>query len=646
MVTNELIHFEYVSAFITLFLLAMYRGKNKTSLHIYRVYYWMLTITCLSSVLDIILSDFYSKLVQTSDVLFLSLMTGIYYCCVMSLGTIFSIYVLCYVGIEYYDYKRWKILLFVPYCIEAILIMSSQATGFIYRVDQTCRLVNGPYFGAVYGFFGYYLLLMLVAMIRHVSKYERKKLFYLYFFELFTLVMVVIGRVVFGEVLITFPIALCLIVIIISIKNPNEVFDKTNAFKFDNFTRSIKNDFDMKKSFTVYVIRIKNIDIFIDSYGEDKVTEFFRSVVYTLSHMKKGVTVYRLNKKTFMMKCYFGKNENEKDFSDSLINKFTDKWKTPNIEAKIPGTIFKIECPSDIGDKDKLISTINNVIRMKADIDKVYSYVDICKGDNETAIINAVKKAVEEKTFKVYYQPIFSADKKHIVAAEALVRLIDKDLGFISPEVFIPLAEKEGCIVQIGKFVFNEVCKFYSENNLEKKGIEYIEVNLSAVQCMQYLMAEEFCEIMERWDIRHDQINFEITETFAMTKNAAVGMNLDYFNEKGIELSLDDYGTGYSNLSYMYTLPFTIVKIDKSILWAADNNEKADVVLKNIFKMTKKMGMKIVVEGIETEAHVTKLLNMKCDYFQGYFFSKPIPGDQFLEYICNFELPGVCKGAL
>ena len=230
-----------------------------------------------------------------------------------------------------------------------------------------------------------------------------------------------------------------------------------------------------------------------------------------------------------------------------------------------------------------------------------------------------------------------------MIAAEALIRLFDPEYGYIHPEPMIAIAEREGYILRIGEIVFTEVCRFYSENKLDKLGIEYIEVNLSAVQCMQKHLAEQFIDIMNKYKLGPERINFEITESSAMINDAEVSRNIERFEKKGVSLSLDDYGTGYSNISYLYNLPFVIMKVDKSILWSSEKNVKADIILKNTFRMANRLNMKVVMEGVETEDQIRKLLALNCDYFQGYYFSKPIEGGKFIEYIKGFSLPEVCK---
>ena len=643
MVADSLIHYEYITEIITLFLFLYYRGKSKTPLALYRVYYWMLGVTFMISFFDVLISDMLIKADKVNRGL-LTVTAGVYYLLIISIAPVCTIFVLYLTGITYSHHKKWKMLLFLPYFLMAAVIITSQFTGIIYRIGDSNELIICKFFYIMYIYLAYYGLLWFYIAGVYYETVGKKQVFQFFVYPIFIATMMVMGKIIYNEMIFSFPLALCLIMVVLMIKNPEEVYDKSNALMKKYLVRDISNDCQMKKPFCLYVIKIKEIKMLNDSFGEDIVDVFLRPIVQYLAHIYHDSAIYRLTTDIFVLKMYLPKDDDSHKYAEIILDKFKHKWKNADMDVRLPISITILDFPNDFENKEDMYYTLNGVFKTDSDVDKIYTAEDYNKEDKEAEIIEAVKKAVEKKSFQVYYQPIYSADKKHIMAAEALVRLIDDKLGFISPEIFIPLAEREGYILKIGKFVFNEVCKFYSENNLEEKGIEYIEVNLSAVQCMQYLLAEEFCEIMERWNIRPDQINFEITETSAMTTNAAVGMNLGYFSNKGIELSLDDYGTGYSNLSYMYNLPFSIVKIDKSILWAADKNEKADVVLRNIFQMTKKMGLKIVVEGIETQDHVEKMMEMQCDYFQGYYFSKPIPGKSFVEYITNFQLPDVCKG--
>ena len=210
--------------------------------------------------------------------------------------------------------------------------------------------------------------------------------------------------------------------------------------------------------------------------------------------------------------------------------------------------------------------------------------------------------------------------EKKFHSAEALIRLKDEKYGFISPEVFIPVAEKSGAIHKIGDFVLEQVCAFIASDEYKKLGMSYIEVNLSVVQCMQPKLANHIMEILTRYGVRPEQLNLEITESLFLDK------------PEELKFSLDDFGTGYSNMQRIVKLPFDIIKLDRTFTELYDN-PKLGIVLTNAINMIKAMKMKIVVEGVETEEMLKLFSELECEYIQGYYFSKPIPREEFVKFI-------------
>ena len=233
----------------------------------------------------------------------------------------------------------------------------------------------------------------------------------------------------------------------------------------------------------------------------------------------------------------------------------------------------------------------------------------------------------------VYYQPIYSCEKQRITGAEALVRMKDEKGNFISPEDFIPIAEKNGCIYRIGEFVFDSVCRTMKKIEPEYYGIEKIDVNLSVMQCMQRNMAESLLSIAQSYKVDLKHINFEITETASADYPEVLKQNMLKFDEAGIELSLDDYGSGYANMNYMISLPFKMIKIDKGIVWAAFSSAKVMMALRATITMIKSLGMTVLAEGVETEEQKIWLEENGCDFLQGYYFSRPIPQDEYVELL-------------
>lgn len=250
----------------------------------------------------------------------------------------------------------------------------------------------------------------------------------------------------------------------------------------------------------------------------------------------------------------------------------------------------------------------------------------------------AIDRALEEpKNLEVYYQPIYSIKENKVIAAEALLRLFDEEYGEILPEEFVYVAEKNGKIVELGHAALERVCTFLAKETAQDCGIKYIEVNLSILECLREELPMEIEQILTKHGIAPEQINLEIKEGALLQKNPMLAKNMDVLMEKGIRFSLDDYGTGASALTYIITFPFEIVKIDRDVLWTAMASEHAMMALCASINMIKDMHMKIVVEGVESKEAAEKLKKMGCDYLQGYYFAKPLPEQQFMEYISKCE---------
>ena len=223
---------------------------------------------------------------------------------------------------------------------------------------------------------------------------------------------------------------------------------------------------------------------------------------------------------------------------------------------------------------------------------------------------------------------------------EALVRLIDENLGFVPPDEFIPIAEKNGDILVIGEIVLEKVCAFIEEYHPEDYGIKSIHVNLSVVQCMQENIGIRLLNIIDKYKIPHGLIDFEITESTADNSSENLDKIMDEFNKKGIDFSLDDYGTGYSNQSNLMRYPYSIVKIDKSLVWACDSNPKAFISLKHTIAMIKDLDMKVLAEGVETQHHIDLLEKIGCEFLQGYFYSRPLPITELMDVIKETKIKG------
>ncbi len=261
------------------------------------------------------------------------------------------------------------------------------------------------------------------------------------------------------------------------------------------------------------------------------------------------------------------------------------------------------------------------------------AFVEQMKTEEDMEVM--LRDALTDDRIEVFYQPIYSTKEQKFVSAEALVRMRDKAGALVPPSDFIPVAESNGMILELGETVFRKVCRFFVEQRLEQYGIHYIEVNLSVVQCAYQGLAEDFIAIMKEYGVDPKYINLEITESASLSAKQLLLENMERLIDYGVRFSLDDFGTGQSNLNYIVDMPVDIVKFDREMSQAFFKDEKAKYVMNAAMQMIQGMELQIVSEGIEEAGQYEAMEKMNIDYIQGYYFSKPLPEKEFLEFIID-----------
>ncbi|MEG2204072.1 MAG: EAL domain-containing protein [Oscillospiraceae bacterium] len=244
-------------------------------------------------------------------------------------------------------------------------------------------------------------------------------------------------------------------------------------------------------------------------------------------------------------------------------------------------------------------------------------------------LAEALERAIAEKSFEVYLQPIYHMKRRAFTYGEALLRLRDPVLGPISPAEFIPIAEETGKIVEITYLVLETVCAFLNDHRDTLRDEIAVSVNFSMVQFMQRDMTQRVLEILDRYKVSPSLIKIEVTESIIATSLGEIKSAMATLTEFGIRFALDDYGQGYSNIAYLINLPFDFVKLDKSILDGVVENDR---FLKALVPMFKSLDKIVIAEGVETEAQAALVAQTACDGIQGFHFARPMPMEQALSF--------------
>jgi len=250
-------------------------------------------------------------------------------------------------------------------------------------------------------------------------------------------------------------------------------------------------------------------------------------------------------------------------------------------------------------------------------------------------IENVLHCAIAQNELEVYYQPMIEFNSKRLTGAEALIRLHSQKLGDIYPDEFIPIAEETGLILPIGEWVLKRsILDFLAWNaKYPEARLETIAINISTRQFSSDNFIALIKEVIESCGIDVHAIELELTESIIIKdiKESIVKMN--ELREMGIGISIDDFGTGYSSLSYLKMLPFSSLKIDRSFTQDIEDEYEEKPLINSIISIAKSFDMKIIAEGVETNTHYRYLAKRGCDYFQGYYCSKPITALAFEEFI-------------
>ena len=545
---------------------------------------------------------------------------------------LFTVYILDLTGIIK-RHNKSLFLLFLPYAVLLILQLTNPFTHIVFTIDSNLNYTKGPLLAPMYLAALFYLVLCLVLIIRYRLTLSISRLLLLSAFTSIilasTLIQLFIPRLLI-ECFVQITMTLCML---ITVDNPSEIFSlTTGVYNRSTFLQDNLNFIRNKVSYKLIIVKILNEEYYMSTLGYSFMQEILQSIAHWLVLITNEDCVYDMNNGNFAIVLYGQKLRKADQILTYLSNRFSTDWLHKDVILSLETQICDIDIPADVNNLESIVTIID------ATGIKQNSKVSIIKREQLSfmqrikAVQNTVSYALENNLFQVYYQPIWDVKADKIHSAEALARLHNEVLGFIPPEEFIPIAEKNGSIIAIGQFVFEEACKMFSFEQLNGIGIDFLEVNLSPVQCNNKKLSQIFQNTCSHYNLPTRSINLEITESAAINSHDTFLQTIKDLHNAGFTFSLDDYGTGYSNASYIFSMDFDIIKIDKAILWETEKSESALIILKNTVRMIKELNKKILVEGVETKAQKDLLVQMGADYLQGYYFSKPLPKQDFIEF--------------
>ncbi len=397
-----------------------------------------------------------------------------------------------------------------------------------------------------------------------------------------------------------------------------------------------------EKKCAVIFVDVDDFKLINDILGHDYGDEVLKNIAFILKNsLPKNGMIARTNGDEFLILLNDVKDSNEiSSLCDKILNNFKSPFTIKGNRVYTSVSMGIAMFPEDAETSKELLRNSDTAMyKAKNNGKNTYNFFN--KEMTETIIRKAaiekyIREAISKEELQVYYQPQIDAKSHRIRGFEALIRWKSVQLGWVPPNEFIPIIEENGMIIDIGRWIIEEVCK--QNKKWKEKGYKYetIAINISPIQLHHHSFMEELEQCMASHKIDAKDIEIEITENILMNiydRNIEV---LKRLRDMRFNIALDDFGTGYSSLSYLRVMPITKLKIDKSFIDYIETDNNNRDITEGIIELSHKMGMQVVAEGVENENQLGILKDMNCDSIQGYYFSKPLPKEQAEKLLaCN-----------
>ena len=535
------------------------------------------------------------------------------------------------------SWPRWRrVCCVIPPLLMSLFILLNHRNGLFFRIDNSGNYVRGPYYLCMYLFAGAYILVIAVSSHVYASQLGRQKVRAIRELLLLVGICVVIQSIYHDILLTGFGIAMCIAILFFTINNPYQHMDSLTGLFDLNYFREQCNHFILRrKSFHVLSVDLCQLKRINRILGTDIGNQALIQTAQMLRLVGKDTRVFRSSGKRFLLIC---PTISEYEAAQQKIQEmFSHPMEINGNSIASPVAICGIIHAEQLDSCEFLLGYLDYLSSLIASTNRTV----LIQGNQETRrgfrytqeIEHFLQTALEEDLFEVYFQPVYSTSQKRYVTMEALSRLRHPTLGPVSPEVFISIAEKSDQIAQLGLLQMRRICVFLKAHPELMEQIQGVKINLSPMELLKKGHIQQLVDTIRESGLPASCFSFEITETVATDYSENLWNAIDLFTSAGIGLCLDDFGSGYANLNSVLKLPFSVIKMDRSLLSDICTDEKAAALYRNTVSVLRNMGYTVVAEGVETLAELELLSSWGVDMIQGFYFSPPVSRSKLLELL-------------
>jgi len=589
----------------------------------------MLVIADIATILTDLLATKADEQYQSLPIPLVSFLNLLYFTAFIARSLAFFRLTIVLLKLDHPGYSGPKYLMYLVFLISELIVLSSPLTGAVYSVDST-GYHRGPLYAvlAVSSFF--FLIMGIILLVRYRKRIRRSTLVSALAYHAI-LIAGNAARILFPQYLIMNVFCLlAILVIFLAFENPDlYITDRGPAFNTRAFTDWLDDPLH-RKGKRILGFAIRNYNDERSMYGGTQMDQGLNLIIMYLVRQFPQFLLFYLRGGNFALAGAEGADWEE--VRRVISERFRSPWQAEGADLYLSATYVEIGLSGRTETSDRIVNTLIYALDEAGesrDVEQTLMTEEALEEiQRQIEVKRWVDKALEDNAVEVFLQPIVESGTKQTVAAEALARIRDDSGKLIPPGLFIPVAEKNGSINLLGEQVLRKVCAFVSAHSLQAAGLRWINVNLSPIQCMHSNLPVLFSSILKEYGVPAEQIHLEITEE-SMINYVKQEQQIEDLLKCGFQISLDDYGSGFSNLHQVKKFSFSNIKLDMKIVW--DYIRDRDALLPALVQAFRQMGFSITAEGVETQEAADAMAGIGCDYLQGYYFSRPMPMDEFAD---------------
>lgn len=627
---------ELLALIIIIFLMLHYYDRRLVSNYrrkMYRLCLWMSVFTILLNILCVYTISQPEKIPLRVNMV----LNSAYFIQAVLLCSVVAVYLSSLILEHVYSrtcMKRYIAVIIVLNLAFLCIVIWNIKSGVLFYFKGGRIYCRGPLNSAGYGVMGIEMVMLAVCYFRNRASVSRSVVRLIRTMPPIAAALILFQHMYPNLLLNGMFAAITDMIMFVSFQSSwNERDSLTAVGNRNSFFQEIHLRIAGRQEFQIILLALKQFASVNQKYSYKKGDEFLYVIAGKMDKIIPQARAFRFANVEFAVLLPYCSEQEAADNLETVRRQFGKAWKLGDIECSIDAYFTDIIYSGQDWNATQMIELLEyGVNAAKESTEGIRRFdKELLEGlIRRKQLVDIMHQSIEQRRFKVWYQPVYSFEDHCVTSAEALLRLNDYDGNPVPPSEFIPIAEETGMIDELSWIVLDEVCVFLQTVPVQ---IRSISVNLSMQQFEDRNLITRMEGYMTRYGLSPDRLKIEITERVILQDTDYMRKMMDALTKMGIGFYLDDFGTGYSNMSCLLSLPFECIKLDRSLLTGLPGNPRTEVLVKSMIHTFKAMGLKVLVEGVEHRVQSVCLEAFGADSIQGYYYGKPMPEDEFMAAI-------------